>query len=195
MRPSIPSANAVDSGLRRVLKRLGAVRKVINASAAKEMKSDQYETAQMWMEMGRSVGDFAQRLDTFADEWQRLVRATRIMAQTHPETQGGKRITTHSAKRTPSWKFCAPALKALVAREGTASLPQLIEDLNRDLAAVLTTYDRSVPSGRSVPRWHGAIDQAYRQCQKETWIEKRRDGVWKITPKGIAVAGESKSLS
>jgi hypothetical protein len=86
------------------------------------MKADNYEAAQKWMEMGRSVTDFAQRLGAFAEEWKRLVRATRIVARAHAGNEAGKPAGTTTTKRTPVWKFCEPALRVLGARgrpEGT----------------------------------------------------------------------------
>ena len=96
MRPSIPTSHLVDSGLGNVTKRLEKVRKRINASAAKEMKADHYEEAKKWMEMGGSVADFAQRLDAFAEEWKRLVKATRIVARAD---SGEKEIARAAAPR------------------------------------------------------------------------------------------------
>lgn len=34
-------------------------------------------------------------------------------------------------------------------------------------------------------------DRLYRHCQREGWIEKRHDEVWKITPKGESVAAQA----
>jgi hypothetical protein len=99
VRPSIPSSKTVDSALRLVEKRLSLARKKINSSAAKEMKADHYEAAQKWMEMGRSVADFAQRLEAFAEEWKRLVKATRIVASVHNGNEREKRTATSDTKR------------------------------------------------------------------------------------------------
>ena len=193
MQPSIPNSHTVDSALQGVVKRLETVRKRINSSAAKEMKADHYELAQNWMETGRSVADFAQRLEAFAEEWKRLVKATRIVARAHAGSEAGNRAVGSSTapKRTPIWKFCEPALRALAARGGAATLRDLVEDLGRDDSVTLTNLDRATSSSRGVPRWHKSVEQAYKQCQRVGWIEKRRDGMWKITPKGAVVAGES----
>lgn len=188
MPPSIPNCRSVDSAFRRIVKRLGTVRKRINASAAKEMKADHYEPAQKWMEIGRSVADFAERLEAFVAEWKRLVKATRIVARAHGGKESDRPTATPTAKRTPMWKYCEPALRALAARGGSGSLAELVDDLSRDFASTLTDFDRTPSSSRDVPRWHKAVKQAYRHCQREGWIERRRDGIWKITPKGAAVA-------
>jgi hypothetical protein len=192
VQPSIPNFHTVDSALEGAVKRLGTVRKRINSSAAREMRADHYDVAQKWMEMGRSVTDFAQRLGAFAEEWKRLVKATRIVARAHAGNEAAKPVARATTRRTPVWKFCEPALRALGARGGVASLPELVQDLGRDPSLTLTDFDRATSSPRGAPRWHKAVEQAYRQCQREGWIEKRSDGMWKITPKGAAVVGESR---
>jgi hypothetical protein len=73
---SIPNSTTVDSAFRTVEKRLKQVRKKINTQAAKEMKGGDYGSAQKWMDIGRSVTDFAERVDAFGQEWKRLSKAT-----------------------------------------------------------------------------------------------------------------------
>lgn len=166
--------------------------KRINSSAAREMKADHYGVAEKWMEMGRSVTDFAQRLEAFSEEWKRLVKATRIVARAHAGGKADKPAARAMTRRTPIWKFCEPALRALAARGGASTLPELVEELGRDPSLVLTDFDRVTSSPRGAPRWHKAVEQAYRHCQREGWIEKRRDGMWKITPEGAGVVDESR---
>jgi hypothetical protein len=185
--PSIPNALSVESAFRRTVKRLATVRKRINASAAKEMKADDYEAAQKWMEMGRSVADFAGRLDAFVAEWKRLVKATRIVARSDTgKGPGGPGLVT-AIKRTPVWKFCEPALRVLAARGCASSLTDIVDDLGKDATLTLTATDITASSAHGIPRWHKTMKQAYKHCQREGWIEKRRDGLWKITPKGASV--------
>jgi hypothetical protein len=187
----MPRSHAVDSALQQAVKRLDIVRRRVNSFAAKEMKADQYEVAQKWMEMGRSVADFTQRLEAFAEEWKRLVKATRIVARARSASDAGKPAPGPTRRRTPIWKFSEPALKALAARGGSASLPEILEDLGQDPSVALTDRDRAESSG--IPLWHKAVKQAYKQCQREGWIEKRRDGVWKITPAGGALGQVGRS--
>lgn len=195
MPPSIPNADSVNSAFRRVVKQLGTVRKRINASAAKEMKADDYELAQKWMEMGRSVADFAGRLDAFVAEWRRLVKATRIVARSQSANDPVGSTVTTATKQTPVWKFCEPALRALVARGGSASLHEIVDDLGRDSALMLNGADKVTLSARGIPRWHKTIKQAYRHCQREGWIERRGDGIWKITPKGASLGANKEDCN
>jgi hypothetical protein len=183
----------VDSALQKAVNRLDAVRKRVNSSAAKEMRADHYEAAQKWMEMGRSVADFTQRLEAFAEEWKRVVRATRIAAQARSGNEADRPAAVATTKRTPIWKFSEPALRALAARGGTASLPEILEDLGRESSLALTDRDRAESPPHGAPRWHKAVNQAYKHCQREGWIERRRDGLWKITPSGEALGQPKRS--
>lgn len=191
MRPSIPKPDVVGSSFRALAGRLGKVRKKINAEAAKEMKAGQYEAAQKWMEVGRSLADFAQRVDAFAQEWKTLVRTTRLAARANEPPRPGNGVKTSGPKRTPAWKFCKPALKALVAHGGRATMDELAADLATNLAPTLGEPDLQVVPAKGMPRWQIALAQAYRQCQREGWIEKRRDGLWKITAAGKEVAAQA----
>ncbi len=193
MHPSIPKPAGVEAALKKVMKRLKAAQKRVNTIAARDMKSGRYELAQKWMEVGRTVADFADRAEAFADEWKRVVKATKIAAQANGTT--GIAATSHVAKpeNTPVWRFCSPALKVLVQLGGTARFDEVVAALDAELADKLTESDRELLKRRGVPRWHVAVQRAYRQCQKEGWIEKRkrRDAVWAITAKGKQVAADA----
>jgi hypothetical protein len=189
MRVSVPKSSGVESAFRRLVKKLNTCQKQINSSAAGDMKSGNYESAQKWIEVGRSVSDFTGRTTAFASEWKRLVKTTRIIeANNRPDqTSTG---STGKSTRTPTWRFCAPSLKALDALGGTATLDEIIGALQDNLAGTLTESDLKLAKARGIPRWHIAVQRCYRQCQKEGWIEKptRRDRSWKITSKGKGVA-------
>jgi len=190
VKPSIPNSGAVDSTFRTLEKRLKKARKKINTQAANEMKGGDYEPAQKWMEIGRSVADFAERVEAFAQEWKRLTKATRIAnAAAEGHTPARAAVRTRSTK-TPAWKFCTAALEILVSKGGSASHEDVISGLEQSMASVLTEKDRESKSPRNPPRWHGAVKKAYKQCQREGWIEKRTNGVWKVTSKGREVPSQ-----
>jgi hypothetical protein len=182
---SIPNSTTVDSAFRSVEKRLKQVRKKINTQAAREMKGGDYSSAQKWMDIGRSVADFAERVDAFGQEWKRLARATRI-ANSGADKLGHVKVTSGKGK-TPAWKFCTPALQALVSMGGSAKHEEVLRELERLITSVLTEKDKQSKSPGSAPLWHLAVKKAYKQCQREGWIEKRSGTVWKITPQGRAI--------
>ncbi len=192
MRPFIPRSEAVDSAFRLLGRRIDGVRKGINAAAAKEMKVGKYEDAQGWMEIGRSVGDFAGRVEAFTQEWKRLVKAARILGRERANAEADKPSAHAGKKRTPTWRFCEPALRALAGRGGTAALNEIVADLEKSIGASLTEFDRAATGSTGTQRWHMEVQRSYRECQRQGWIEKqkRRDGLWKITPKGRAIGGE-----
>ena len=189
MRVSIPKSSGVESAFRRLIKKLSTCQKQINSSAAGDMKSGDYESAQKWIEVGRSVSDFTGRTTAFAHEWKRLVKTARI-TETNNRPNQASTASARKTTRTPTWRFCAPSLKALDGMGGTATLDEIIGALQESLAGTLTESDLKLAKARGIPRWHIAVQRCYRQCQKEGWIEKqtRRDRSWKITSKGKGVA-------
>jgi hypothetical protein len=191
---SIPNSTTVDSAFRTVEKRLKQVTKKINAQAAREMKGGEYSSAQKWMDIGRSVADFAERVDAFGQEWKQLARASRI-ANSGADKLGPVKVTSGSARgKTPAWKFCTPALQALVSMAGSARHEEVLQELERSMTSILTEKDKQSKSPGSAPLWHLAVKKAYKQCQREGWIEKRSGSAWKITPQGRAVL-DQKSLN
>ena len=190
MRPNIPRSGVVNSAFHLLQNRLDGVQKGINAAAAREMKNGKYDDAQEWMGVGRSVAEFAQRVEAFAQEWKRLVKTARLVVRPSKEPRVDIGTPQADSTRTPAWKFCEPALKMLAGRGGTATLGQILSDLQPFLAGRLTDSDQALVGKDSVPRWHSDVQRAYRQCQREGWIEKekRRDGMWRITAKGQAIA-------
>lgn len=190
MRPNIPRSGVVNSAFGHLQNRLDGVQKGINAAAAREMKTGKYDDAQEWMGVGRSVAEFAQRVEAFAQEWKRLVKTARLVVRPPKVPLVDTGTPKAHSNRTPAWKFCEPALKILSGRGGTATLGEILSDLQPLLAGRLTDSDQALVGKDGGPRWHNDVQRAYRQCQREGWIEKekRRDGMWRITAKGRAIA-------
>lgn len=190
MRPSIPRSELVNSAFRLLKSRLDSAQRGINTAAAGEMRIGRYDDAQEWIGIGRSVTEFGQRVEAFAQEWRRLVKSARLVARPTKTPVVDAMPAGKNSNRTPVWKFCEPALKVLAARGGTATLEEILGDLQPLLAGILTDSDKASAAKKGVPRWHNEVQRAYRQCQREGWIEKekRRDGLWKITEKGRALA-------
>jgi Mrr restriction endonuclease-like protein len=183
MRESVPKAKVIEAGFRVLGRRFGNVRRSISAQAARCMRAGEYDAVQRWMEVGKSVADFADRLDAFGQEWKRLVKATRIAAG----KKGGARTVKFSSPRkkaTPPSRFYEPAIKALAARGGEATSDQLAQDLEPSFSSELNEADLKTLPRRGVPRWWRTLDGARRDCIREGWIERCRDGIWKLTDEG-----------
>ena len=179
----IPKSQSVNSTFRQLGKRLDAVRKKVNSKASKRMKAEEYDAARKWMDIGQMIGEFSARVDVFAKEWEQLLDSARGAVG---ESSGvdSERSAKRSSKRTPAWKFRGPALKALLVRGGSASHADIVSDLKDSMASTLTETDQAVIPIRGIPLWHDGVRRVYRQCQREGWIERRRDDVWKLMAKG-----------
>ena len=188
MRESIPNAKVIDTGFRSLAKRLDGVQRRINARAARCMRAGEYDAVQRWMDIGKSVADFAGRVDAFAGEWKRLVKATRIAAVGKTKPRITIRVVPSRKKATAASRFYEPAMKALANRGGEATSEQLLQDLETALAADLSEADCKILPRRGIPKWQATVGSVYRDCIREGWIEKRRDKVWKITERGRQLA-------
>lgn len=193
MREAIPRAQVVESGFRVLEKRLDRTRRRINSEAARCMRAGDYDAVQRWMEVGKTVSDFSARLDAFAKEWKRLVKATRIAAGTKTRPATAPRPSTARKKATPPSRFYEPAMRALAGRGGEATFEELLQDLEAVLGSDLTESDRKNLPRRGIPRWHGAVASAYRHCIREGWIENRRDRVWKLREKGKPLGAQRRA--
>lgn len=193
MRESIPKAKVIDSGLRVLGKRFANLKRRINSEAAGCMRAGDYDAVQRWMEIGKNVSDFAGRLEAFGQEWKRLVKATRVASSRSEGLTASKRLSRR--KVTPVSRFYEPAIVAVASRGGEATSDQLAEDIEASLGSELTDADRKILPRRGTPRWRRTLDSARRDCIREGWIERRRDGAWKLTDKGRQMASGRRGTS
>jgi hypothetical protein len=154
------------------------------------MKTGDYDEANAWTDVGRSLADFSARFASYAAEWKAIVRGARLKGVPAESSSHG---SGRKASYMPEWKLSVPALKALLHRGGSATLSELTNDLGASLGQELTDADRHVIPSRGIPRWHRTLVKTHRLCQREGRIEKqkRADGLWKITRKGRVVAEET----
>lgn len=192
MRPQIPNSKAVDSAFKSLEKKLSTTQKKINSEAARRMKAGEYEAATNWMQVGSSLADFTKRATDFANEWKRLSKTSKLVAAANQPANLPKRQFT-GRSRTPEWRFCIPALKSVLDHGGTATMDQVIGDLGQTMGSKMSEKDRTPSGTNGQPRWHKAVHRAYRQSQKEGWIEPRRDETWKITSAGRSMLSEAET--
>src|SRR5437867_8416066 len=169
MRESIPKAKVIDGSFRVLAKRLSSVQRSINTEAARCLRAGEYDAVQRWMEVGKTVADFAGRLDAFGQEWKRLVKATRLAAFRKSLTPTTIRASSTRKKATPASRFYEPAMKALASSGGEAISEQLLQNLEAGLAADLSEADLKTLPRRGIPVWHRTIESVYRDCVREGW--------------------------
>lgn len=76
MATSIRGSHQVDAALKKLTKQFEATQKKINASAAKRMKTGQYEAATKWMEIGRAFEAFLKKIELIQQEWRELLASS-----------------------------------------------------------------------------------------------------------------------
>src|SRR5260370_41392494 len=96
----IRGSQQVDSAFKKLEKRFEAVQKKINSSAAKKMKSGQYEAATKWMEVGRAFDAFSNKIETIRQEWRDLLSFSKRTVK-EDENTGKRQRRTESKKSRP----------------------------------------------------------------------------------------------
>src|SRR4051812_8316719 len=76
MATTIRYSQQVDSAFKQLVKRFESAKKKIDSSAAKRIKAGQYDVASKWMEVGREVEKFSQKVNQFRREWNELVTSS-----------------------------------------------------------------------------------------------------------------------
>jgi hypothetical protein len=181
MATSIRYAHQVEGAFKQLLKRFETAQKKINSSAAKRMKSGDYEAATEWMEVGRAFDAFSKKIVAVRVEWQELVASSQ---QTLEKAEGAAADARSKPRqiRIRTNHLYSPALSALVKRGGVASSEDIMSDLQ---AHILTTFpDSDLATNTSSPMWPRLVRKTYKHFQSQSWIERRKDGQWRVTEKG-----------
>jgi hypothetical protein len=195
MTTSIRGSHQVDGAFKKLTKRFEATQKKINASAAKRMKTGQYEAATKWMEIGRAFEAFLKKIELIQQEWHELLASSQRSLdgvetkKVRPHKEGSPR-TKGAKSRISTKRLYAPALKALLKHGGEASSDEMLGDLHKYVLNEFPESDLVVNVPFNFPPWQKTIRKTHRYFQNEGWIERRKDGQWKITEKGRSAAAE-----
>lgn len=214
----IRGSHQVDVALKKAVKRFEAAQKKVNSSAAKRMKMGQYEAATKWMEVGQTFEIFAKKIEVIQQEWRDLLassqkslegvesRKTRAQKdgspRTHPILPSEQRSeiarkaahkaweTKRSAAGISPKKLYPTLLKSLVKRGDAASSDELLGDLHSYILSEFPDSELAVNVPFNFPPWQKMVRKSYKYLQNQGWIERRKDGQWKITEKGRSAATE-----
>ncbi len=176
-------ANRAESAIRTLQKRIATAQKRVNGEAASQMKAGRYDAAKTLMQVGSSLADFVKDTEALSQSWKDFT--TRTAADLEPF---GINVVVAGRSRsiTSPVALCKPALQAVLTK-GPSEMGAVIAELEGRMT--LTEKDRVLVSG--IPRWHAAVERAYLNSQRHGWIEKRKDGLWKLTSKGRDAATDS----
>lgn len=179
---SIRYSHQVDSAFKQLMKRFQSVKKKVNSSAAKRMKSGQYEAATKWMEIGKAFDAFSNKIEGVRQEWRDLV----LSSQNSLQEADTKAIRTRRSPgiRVLPKQLYSPALKALSKRNGTASADEILEDIHGYVLNAFPESDLAVNSPLKSPPWQRILRKIYKYCQGQGLIERRKDGQWILTERG-----------
>jgi len=211
----IRGSHQVEVAFKKALKRFEATQKKINSSAAKRMKMGHYEAATKWMEVGQTFEVFSKKIEGIQQEWQDLLvsseKTLEGVESRKPRAQRDGSRRTHSVEqrseiarkaahkawetmRSAAWispkKLYPSLLKTLVKRGGTASPDEILGDLHNYILSEFPDSELAVNVPFNFPPWQKTARKSYKYLQNQGWIERRKDGQWKITDKGRSAATE-----
>jgi hypothetical protein len=147
---SIRYSHQVDGAFKQLMKRFDTAKKKINSSAAKRMKSGNYEAATKWMKIGRAFDTFSTRMEGVRQEWQDLVATSQQSLEgVEVELTGTQRV---EEIRVPTKQLYPPALKALLRRSGSASTDEILGDLHNHILNAFPDSDLAVNVPFEFPR-------------------------------------------
>jgi len=188
MANTIKYSHQIDAAFKQLSKKFETTRKKINSTAAKRLKSGTYDAATKWMEIGKSVEEFSEKIESVRLEWRTLVEALQ---------QAIESVETKSARTGPlpdirvhSKQLLIPAIRILQKNNGSATSDEVLEALHSHVLTAFPQSELSVNNPSNFPPWQEMLKKVQRGCQKLGWIERRRDGQWRLTEKGRTSASD-----
>ncbi len=182
-RSGIPNPDTVKNALKSTDKRLKTVIRRVNIEAARYTRSGDYDGAEKWIQIAKSVMDYQSRLKAFADEWETIVKTSRLTTKGKIGLQKG----TQESPVTPMWQFYAPALKALEEEGGEAKIEDLVPIVGRIMKNELKPRDQKITPKKGIASWQVKVLVLAPKLKREGWIIRDRNKVLKLTDKGRQV--------
>lgn len=170
---AIPGRAQVDRALKGASREVKNATKRVNQEAGKSMARGDYDGAQAYLELGKTVRDFQAQVDELRARWNALRTTTPAGA---PE----------GAEATPVWKLYAPILRILISNGGTTSWKAITDGLRS--GAEFEPLPGDLQPQRGKPKWVHSAYRARGGLVKEGFIEKRGSLEWRITPAGRKAA-------
>jgi hypothetical protein len=177
----IPNSEIVKVALNKVDKQLNNVVKKINLEAANHTKHGDYNGAAQWIVIAKSVMDYETRLNAFMDEWQTIVKTTKIaVSAVNKEPKG-------EPKRTPAWNFYIPLLQALSDKGGQAYIKELVPGVEKRTKGELKKRDLEINKKKGLPKWQVTVASLSSRLRKEGWVTISKDKKLTLTNEGVEV--------
>jgi hypothetical protein len=149
--------------------------------------SGHYEAATEWMEVGRAFDAFSKKIIGVRQEWQDLVASSQRTLEKAEGAAAQARIKPRQVQIRTAQMYI-PALKALVKRGGLASSEEILSDLHTHVLGVFPESDLASSQTFASPTWQKIARKTYKHFQTQNWIERRKDGQWRVTEKGKSAA-------
>jgi len=131
------------------------------------------------------MSEFLQRVNALQKDWKTFLTVKRELRRNkrRPENVNGK-LTR--GLRTPEHSFREPILNALCELGGSATLEDVLKNVERNMKGVLNEYDRqSLKSNPHDVRWKNTVQWTRFKLVKEGLLSRTaKRGTCEITDKG-----------
>ena len=187
--------NEVSSAFEILLEEIETAIEELNQEGARQFSLSDHKKARLLLEKAEAAILFRGKIKDLQIEWRTL--ETQIGSKTPTEKKRSNTKRKSKLKRglrTPEEEFKTPILESLIHLGGTASMTDVIIQVEKMMASRLNDYDKQpLLSAPSFPRWRNTVQWARNALVKDGLMANDSPkGIWAITDAGRKAVKEEK---
>lgn len=160
----------------------------INAAGAKAFTERNYTRVEATREQALKLAEFRDKTALLRQEWQQLVKDFQTSAGSDDFADSARRNLGRLKRgaRTPEDAYRIPILRALIRLGGTASIRDVMVEVERQMKSELKDVDyEPLPSIPAMSRWRNTAQWARVQLIREGLMKSdSAHGIWEISDSG-----------
>lgn len=179
--------NEVSSAFEILLEEIETAIEELNQEGARQFSLSDHKKARLLLEKAEAAILFRGKIKDLQIEWRTL--ETQIGSKTPTEKKRSnikRKSKLKRGLRTPEEEFKTPILESLIHLGGTASMTDVIIQVEKIMARKLNDYDKQpLLSAPSFPRWRNTVQWARNALVKDGLMANDSPkGIWAITDAG-----------
>lgn len=180
--------NEVSSAFEILLEEVETAIEELNQEGARQFSLSDHKKARLLLEKAEAAILFRGKIKDLQIEW----RTLETQIESKASTEKVRRSTTKRKSklkrglRTPEEEFKTPILESLIHLGGTASMTDVIIQVEKIMSSKLNDYDKQpLLSAPSFPRWRNTVQWARNALVKDGLMANDSPkGIWAITDAG-----------